>query len=100
VAAAVNDGFLPPATIDPPPTPEDDVLTPEQDTLLRQVHFWIANNYVPGATVTALDPRFNALADKLDKIDARLGALEAGEVSSADDIVLAAARRITNGAQP
>lgn len=36
---------------------------------------------------------------KLNAIEARLGALEAGEVPTADEVVLAAARRITEAAR-
>lgn len=63
IRSAVLD--LPPATIDPP---EDDVLTPEQDTRLREVHFWLAQGYVPGATVAAMRPDIDALASKIDAI--------------------------------
>jgi hypothetical protein len=90
------------------PTPEDD-MTDEQATQLRDVHFWLANGYVPGGTVAAMRPDMDALSRRLDGIDKRLAAIEAKEaptsstgaaidIPSADDLVLAAARRITEKA--
>lgn len=92
IRAAVLD--LPPATIDPP---EDD-MTEDESRMLREVHFWIANGYIPGGTVAAMRPDIDAIAGKLDSIEKRLGALEAGEVPSADDLVTTVARRIIEGA--
>lgn len=51
-----------------PPTPEDDVLTPEQATQLREVHFWLGQGYVAGGTVAAMRPDIDALAGKIDAI--------------------------------
>jgi peptidoglycan recognition protein len=93
IEAAVVD--LPPATINPP---EDDVLTPEQATQLAEVRRDIVDDHLAGRIVSQLDVRLNALAARLDSIDQRLGAIEAGEMPTPDELVVAAARRIALGA--
>jgi peptidoglycan recognition protein len=69
IRRAVLDGDLGPATTTPPTAEEDD-MTPEQDTLLRQLHFWIGQGYVAGSTVTALRPDLNAISGKIDALGA------------------------------
>jgi hypothetical protein len=55
------------ATIDPS-NPFGDDLNEEQHNWLREVHFWLAQGYVPGATVAAMRPDIDALAGKIDAI--------------------------------
>lgn len=82
------------ADLEPATVPLEDTMNSTQEAKLDEVRRDIVDGHLAGGIVAQLDVRLNNIVAKLDAIETRLGAIEGGEVPTAEDIVLAAARRI------